>query len=73
MTASCANEVVDAQLLPPAQRLAVWQRVVQRYGRALGLTLKDVQEAAASHLQAEPSDKAPGGPGGPPEPPEAPP
>jgi len=67
MTASCANEVVDAQLLPAAQRVLVWQRVAQRYGRALGLSLKDVQEAATGHMQGEPAAHGAPGQAGPPE------
>ena len=56
MTASCANEVVDVQLLPAPHRAAALQRVAQRYGRALGLSLKDVQDAASGQLQAAPAD-----------------
>jgi eukaryotic-like serine/threonine-protein kinase len=44
-TASCANECVDAMTRPAAQVLAALQRVLQRYGRALNLTLKDLQLA----------------------------
>ncbi len=46
LTASCANEVVDARAVPAHHRLAWLQRVVQRYGRVLGLGLRDVQLAA---------------------------
>jgi len=42
---SCANEVVDASALPVAQQAGALQRVVQRYARTLGVTLKDLQEA----------------------------
>ena len=43
--ASCANEAVDA-LGEPAPRVAqALQKVVQRYGRVLGVTLRDVQAA----------------------------
>jgi HD-like signal output (HDOD) protein len=45
-TASCANEVVDALSLPARQSPAALQRVAQRYGRALNLTLRDLQLAA---------------------------
>lgn len=48
--ASCANEVVDALQLPPPKVSAALARVVQRYGRALAITLRDVQGA----LQASP-------------------
>jgi len=46
LAASCGNEVVDARTLPAHHRTAYLQRVVQRYGRVLGLTLRDVQLAA---------------------------
>jgi len=43
--ASCANEAVDA-LGEPAPRVAqALQRVVQRYGRVLGVNMRDVQAA----------------------------
>ncbi|HEX4511136.1 MAG TPA: HDOD domain-containing protein [Burkholderiaceae bacterium] len=45
LVASCANDVVDAALLPARPALAALQRVVQRYGRPLDLTLKDLQDA----------------------------
>ena len=45
LTASCANEVVDAQSLATPLRMAAWQRVAQRYGRALGVTAKDIELA----------------------------
>lgn len=44
-TASCANECVDALGCPAPQVLPALQRVLQRYGRALNLTLKDLQLA----------------------------
>jgi non-specific serine/threonine protein kinase len=44
-TGSCANEVVDALALPAPQVAHAMQRVVQRYGRPLALTLKDLQAA----------------------------
>lgn len=44
-TASCANEALDALAQPPHRVALALQRVVQRYGRALGLGLKDLQEA----------------------------
>jgi hypothetical protein len=43
--ASCANEAVDATLLPAPKVQAVLQRVVQRYGRVLGMSLRDLQAA----------------------------
>lgn len=56
MAASCANEVVDVQLLPAPYRAAGLQRVAQRYGRGLGLSLKDVLDAASGQMQAAPTD-----------------
>jgi HD-like signal output (HDOD) protein len=45
-TASCANELVDAVSLSARHSAAAMQRVAQRYGRALGMTLRDLQLAA---------------------------
>jgi eukaryotic-like serine/threonine-protein kinase len=45
-TASCANELVDALSLSARHSAAAMQRVAQRYGRALGMTLRDLQLAA---------------------------
>lgn len=45
-TASAANEVVEAaHLSPPPRRMAALNQVVQRYARALDLSLKEVQAA----------------------------
>ena len=46
LTASCANEVVDARTVPAHHRAAWLQRVAQRYGRVLGVTLRDLQLAS---------------------------
>ncbi|MFN0186536.1 MAG: serine/threonine protein kinase [Aquabacterium sp.] len=46
MTASAANEVIDATTLPTARQGAALQKVVQRYGRTLNVTLRDVISAA---------------------------
>jgi non-specific serine/threonine protein kinase len=43
--ASCANEAVDATLLPGARSGAALQRVAQRYGRLLGLGVRELQQA----------------------------
>jgi non-specific serine/threonine protein kinase len=45
MTASCANEAMQAMSQPAAMVMHALQRVLQRYGRPLGLTLKDLQRA----------------------------
>ena len=76
LTGSCANEVVDARAVPAAQRGATLHRVVQRYGRILGVTLQEVQLAALGQsphddaadtvtltgLLADPAGDAPGTP-----------
>ena len=46
--ASCANEVIDALALPQARVVAALQRVVQRYGRSLALTGRDLKQALKS-------------------------
>jgi eukaryotic-like serine/threonine-protein kinase len=43
--ASCGNEAVDALLLPAPQLTQALQRIVQRYGRTLGLTMRELQAA----------------------------
>jgi HD-like signal output (HDOD) protein len=45
LVASCANDVLDAVALSSRQSVAAVQRVAQRYGRALNITLKDIQDA----------------------------
>jgi non-specific serine/threonine protein kinase len=45
LVASCANEVLDAASLGAREAPAALQRVAQRYGRALGIGLKDIQDA----------------------------
>lgn len=42
--ASCANEALDAASLPAAKVPQALQRVVQRYGRALDFSLRELQE-----------------------------
>ncbi|MES2716813.1 MAG: HDOD domain-containing protein [Pseudomonadota bacterium] len=59
LTASCANEVVDSRAVPAHHRLAWLQRVVQRYGRVLGVTLRDLQLSAQGiSPQDEPPEHA---------------
>ena len=70
--ASCAHEAVDALTLPAARVLPALQRVVQRYGRVLELTLKDLQAALQDSPQRnpnEPDPEPPTGRGNPSEPP----
>jgi eukaryotic-like serine/threonine-protein kinase len=45
IAASCANEAVDALALPARRMLPGLQTVVHRYGRSLGLSLRDLQAA----------------------------
>jgi non-specific serine/threonine protein kinase len=52
--ASCANDAVDALAQPAPRVPAALQRVVQRYGRVLDLTLRDLQAA----LQGRPAGAA---------------
>lgn len=44
-TASCANEAVDVLELPTPRQAAALDSVAHRYGRALGVTAKDLQDA----------------------------
>jgi non-specific serine/threonine protein kinase len=43
--ASCANEAIDADVLPAAQRPQALRRVAQRYARALHIDFDDLQDA----------------------------
>jgi non-specific serine/threonine protein kinase len=52
IVASAANETVDALGMPAAQVALGLQHVVQRYGRALNLTLKDLQTAIQDSVVA---------------------
>jgi HD-like signal output (HDOD) protein len=61
-TACCANEVVDALTLPARQSLAAMQRVAQRFGRALNLTLRDLQMAAQGQSPHDAQDDERDGP-----------
>ncbi len=45
LSASCGIEAVEAMAQPAAQVQQALQRVLQRYARPLGLTLKDLQQA----------------------------
>ncbi|HET7526775.1 MAG TPA: HDOD domain-containing protein [Burkholderiaceae bacterium] len=56
-TASCANEVADAASLPAQHCASAMQHVSQRYGRALGLTLRDLQSAAQGHSPHDHDDR----------------
>ncbi len=58
LSASCANEVVDSRSVPEHHRAAFLQRVMQRYGRLLGVSLRDLQQAAqgVAPEQAESGD-----------------
>ena len=54
LVASCANDVLDAVALAPRQSATALQRVAQRYGRALDITLKDIQDALQPPSAARP-------------------
>jgi non-specific serine/threonine protein kinase len=59
--AACANEAVDAVGLPAARVPAALTRVLQRYGRLLGIGPKDLQEAlqvASASRQETPGSPA---------------
>ena len=63
VVASCANETIDALALPAARVLPALQRVVQRHGRALSLTLRDLQATlqglgASASTSAAPTEPA---------------
>jgi HD-like signal output (HDOD) protein len=61
LSASCANEVVDVVNLPPSQQSIALQRIAQRYARALGVTLRDIQLASqgiAPGSEEEPAGRA---------------
>lgn len=47
-TASCANDLVDLDLLSPREQGMALQRLAQRYARGLKLTARDLQEALAA-------------------------
>ena len=56
LVASCANDVLDAVALPSRQAIGAVQRVAQRYGRALNITLKDIQDALQPPAQPARTD-----------------
>jgi non-specific serine/threonine protein kinase len=63
---SCANEAVDALALPAPQVTAALKAVAQRYGRMLGVQLRDLQSAldlvpTAATMPAEFDDTPIGG------------
>lgn len=45
LVAACANETVDAAAQPATKMALALQRVVQRYGRLLDISVRDLQEA----------------------------
>lgn len=58
LSASCANEVADVAGLPPVQQANALNRIAQRYARALGVTLKDIQLAAQGIAPGSEEDTA---------------
>lgn len=65
ITASCANEALDALAQPASRVLPALQAVVQRYGRPLALTLRDLQAALQQGPSATVRDGAPAAPAAP--------
>lgn len=65
LTASCANEIVDAVTLPAPHVGPALQKVAQRYARALGVTLRDLQQVVQGQAPEPDIDDAPvaGSPG----------
>ncbi|MEO5735293.1 MAG: HDOD domain-containing protein, partial [Rubrivivax sp.] len=57
--ASCANEAVDSQDLPAANRGAALRQVAQRYGRQLQIGLPDLLSALKATPQPLPRDPLP--------------
>jgi eukaryotic-like serine/threonine-protein kinase len=57
LVGSCANEAVDAMSLPAHRQQAALLAVVQRYGRALGLSQRDLM--AALQLAPPPEKRPP--------------
>jgi non-specific serine/threonine protein kinase len=53
---SCANEAADALSLPATARSEALRRVAQRYGRALRIGLRDLQDALAASDQVRRPD-----------------
>ena len=56
LTASCANETIDAQAGPVPRRQAALHQVALRYGRVLGVTLAEIQAGA---LDIPPEERQP--------------
>jgi non-specific serine/threonine protein kinase len=52
LVASCANEAMDATLLPAAKAASAMQRVVQRYGRVLEIGTRELGDALKRSAQA---------------------
>ena len=59
MTASCANEVVEAQQLPSYLRAAALAHVAQRYARVLDVTFDEIQQRAQGIAPQNDDDELP--------------
>jgi eukaryotic-like serine/threonine-protein kinase len=59
LVASCANEAMDATLLPGPKVAAAMQRVVQRYGRVLEIGSRELADALKRSAQAVSWNAAP--------------
>lgn len=44
-TASCANEAIDAHVLPGSRQGAAIERVAQRYAKVLGIDARELRKA----------------------------
>ena len=64
LVASCANEVLQVALQPPAQQIRALQAVAARYHKALGVTVETLKDAFTKARQRVNDrmavDKAPG-------------
>jgi non-specific serine/threonine protein kinase len=58
VVASCANEATDALALPAPRAAMALQKVVERYGRVLGIGLRELQEALRGTEQSLPTANA---------------
>jgi non-specific serine/threonine protein kinase len=65
LSASCANDLVDALLLPAGHASKALAVVVQRYARALGMSGRDIQEALQGDARPRTAPSPGATPGGP--------
>ena len=58
ISCSCANELVDAIHQPARRTAPALKTVLHRYGRALGLGGRDMQDALQADLEGRPASAA---------------